>query len=435
MRSFEKINIRTRGTTSRQGRFSAWRPLVLGDAGLPASRGNDMAEDPRIAEQKSPWLLPLAATLVALGYYNLVTTGQEQPNGEGDKKDRREGGVRTSELAAPPRRRARYGEEERSRAWSPSEIPARGSGGVFSRVYAGLFEQRVPAIAAGVAFYALLAIFPAIAALVSIYSLYADPGAISSHLNMASGWLPEEALQVVDEQIKRVTAQGRATLGVASALGLLFSLWSANAGTKALFDALNVVYQEREKRGFFGLNVASLFFTLLAIALVIGAILVLAALDPILAAFSPLVAQLDALLKRYEFTAPAHLVLQWARWPILFAFISLWISLLYRFGPSRRRPRWRWITWGSVLATLVLIGLSSLFPVYAENFGRFNETYGSLGAVIGFMLWLWISSIVLLVGAMLDAELERRTVLDTTVGAPRALGTRGAAADTIGETI
>ena len=313
----------------------------------------------------------------------------------------------------------RAGDERGRAATAPADIPARGWKDILLRVYENVSEHRVLAIAAGVTFYLLLAIFPAIAAFVALYSLVADPGTISAHLQALSGVLPAEALSVVGDQINRVAAQGGATLGVASLVGVLVSLWSANAGMKAIFDALNVVYQEREKRGFLRLNAVSLAFTLgamLLFALSLGAMVVM-----------PRV--MEALRLPASFETAATL----ARWPILFLLVALAISVIYRYAPGRDEAQWRWVSWGGAFAALAWLAASLLFSWYAANLGKFNETYGSLGAAIGFMLWMWVSAIVLLVGAELNAEMEHQTAKDTTEGRPRPMGDRGATmADTVG---
>jgi membrane protein len=305
------------------------------------------------------------------------------------------------------------------RASTPSEIPPRGWVDVLWRVYHGISDHRVLAIAAGVTFYSLLAIFPAIAALVALYSLFADPGTIRSQLDSLSNLLPGGALAVIGDQITRVSAQGQATLGFAFVGGFLISVWSANAAIKALFDALNIVYEEHEKRGFFRLNAVSLSFTLIGIALVLVAIAAMVVLPAALA-------YLDVASKTEGF-------FKILRWPLLFVVVSLAISLIYRYGPSRERAQWRWLTWGSAFAAVAWLVMSILFSWYAESFGRFNETYGSLGAVIGFMIWMWLSNVVLLIGAELNAEMEHQTLVDTTTGRPEPMGSRNAEmADTVG---
>ena len=263
-------------------------------------------------------------------------------------------------------------------------------------IYDGFGRHRVVAMAAGVTFYSILALFPAIAALVSLYGLFADPGTIASHLDMLAGVLPGGAVQVIGDELKRVTSQPNDALGLAFAIGLGTALWSANAGVKGLFDALNLVHEEDEKRGFIKLNVVSLTFTAVAIGfilLALGAVVVL----PVMLDFVGIAAGPDE-------------VIRWGRWPALLLGVMLGLSLLYRFGPSCTEARWRWITWGSATAAVLWLVASVLFSWYAANFGSYNKTYGSLGAVIGFMVWIWISTIVILLGAEIDAEVERRRI-------------------------
>jgi membrane protein len=209
-------------------------------------------------------------------------------------------------------------------------------------------------------------------------------------------------------------------LGVAFLVGLAVSLWSANAGIKALFDALNVVYNEKEKRGFLSLNAVSLLFT---VGVIVVALLALAA-----------IIVLPPALGYFGLGGATQWIIEIGKWPALLVCVALVIALLYRYGPSRDRARWRWITWGSGFAATAWLVASILFAWYAANFGSYNKTYGSLGAAIGFMTWIWISTIVVLLGATLDAEMEHQTARDTTAGRPQPLGYRGATmADTVGE--
>lgn len=312
------------------------------------------------------------------------------------------------------------GENDRGRqASSPSEIPARGWKDILLRVYSNVSEHRVLALAAGMTYYSLLAIFPALAALVAIYGLFSDPTAIARHLDQVSGILPSGAVEVARDQLTRVASKGGGTLGATFVIGLGISLWSANAAMKSLFDTLNIVYGEHEKRGFLTLNVVSLSFTLA------GIVFVLAALAAVVI--------IPVALNFIGLSNFADLMLRIARWPAMFVAVALALALIYRYGPSREAPRWRWITWGSASAAVLWLGASALFSWYAGSFGKFNETYGSLGAMIGFMTWLWISAIVILIGAELDAEMEHQTARDTTTGSPKPMGARGARmADTVG---
>ena len=303
---------------------------------------------------------------------------------------------------------------------SPTEIPAQGWKDVLWRVWEEMGHDRLIAVAAGVTYYGLLAIFPAIAAFVSLYGLVADPSTIEGHLNAMSGVLPGGALDVIREQVQRIASQGEGKLGFAFAFGLLVSIWSANAGMKAVFDALNVVYDEEEKRGFIKLNLQSLLFTVGAVAILILALVATAVL-PHLLDFVGLGQVVETLLSLL-------------RWPILLVLIMGALAVLYRYGPSRETAEWRWVSPGSIGAAILWVVASMLFSWYAANFGSYNETYGSLGAVVGFMTWLWISTIVILLGAELNAETEHQTAKDSTTGGDKPMGARQAAmADTVGE--
>ena len=302
-------------------------------------------------------------------------------------------------------------------ATKPSDIPTLGWKDIALRVYQGVNEDRILANAAAVTFYALLALFPGIAALVSIYGLFADPAAIGSRLDAMSGVLPGGALDVIRDQLTRLTAQGRGTLSLSFVIGLVISLWSANGGIKALLDALNVVYEEKEQRSFIRLNAVSLLFTIGMIAFLMIALACVIAI-PVALNYLPHV---------------IGLIFDIARWPLLLVCVAVALAFIYRYGPSRTEPRWRWITGGSAFAAAGWLAASALFSWYAANFGSFNKTYGSLGAVIGFIMWMWISMIVILLGAKLNAETEHQTARESTVGEPKPLGRRGARmADTVG---
>jgi membrane protein len=304
-------------------------------------------------------------------------------------------------------------------ATHPLEVPARGWKDILLRIWKNIGKDRVIVVAAGVTFYTVLALFPAIAALVALYGLFADPTTITSHLENIAGLVPAGAIEVIRDQITRVASQGRTTLGLTFLAGLLASLWSANAGMKSLFDALNLVYNESEKRSFIWLNIISLTFTVLAIVFALVAIGVMVVV--------PIV------LNFFGLAGATEMVIKIARWPALLIVVSLALAFLYRYGPSREKPQWRWITWGSAVAAVSWLVVSILFSWYAENFGSYNETYGSLGAIIAFMFWIWLSTIVVLIGAELNAETEHQTVRDTTSGTPKPMGARGATvADTIG---
>jgi membrane protein len=240
----------------------------------------------------------------------------------------------------------------------------------------------------------LLAIFPAIAAPVSLYGLLADPLAIKGHLDQLSSLLPGGAVEIVGEQIQRVSSAGTGTLGLSSVISIAIAMWGANAGVKAVFDAINVAYGAKEERSFIRLNLISLAFTIGAIAFAIIALSALVLL-PLLLRYVGLDATFDALLR-------------YGRWPLIWLVVALALALLYRFGPTNSlNPKWHWITWGSALASLLWLAASAIFSWYAAHFGSYNATYGSLGAVIGLMTWMWISAIVIMLGAELNSEIEK----------------------------
>ena len=288
------------------------------------------------------------------------------------------------------------------------------------RVLEGFQNDRVMLVAAGVTFYALLALFPAIAAVVSLYGLFTDATTITNHLGLLSGFLPVGAVEVIGDQVKLLTAQGQSTLGFTFIGTLALSLWGANAATKAIFDALNIIYKEQEKRSFIQLTLRSLVFTLGGIVLVllaIGGIVVVPVALKVIGFSDGSTASLLSLL----------------RWPLLFVAILFALACLYRFGPSRERPQWRWVTWGSAIAAGIWIVGSLLLSWYVANFGSYNATYGSLGAIIGFLIWMWLSTIIVLAGAEINAETEHQTARDSTEGRGKPIGARGARmADEVG---
>ncbi|MES2031144.1 MAG: YihY/virulence factor BrkB family protein [Pseudomonadota bacterium] len=316
----------------------------------------------------------------------------------------------TRELAQPGRGR---------HSSSPLQIPWTGWKDVLWRTYEQINDDRLLAIAAGVVFFGLLAVFPAITALVSCYGLFADASTISDNLQTLALMLPDGSFQIVQDQIARVLANGQAKLGLAFLFGLALALWSANAGVKAVIDALNVVYGEREKRSFIRLNLLSLAFTTGAIA-------------TLLLMVSAVVA-LPLTLDKIGLAADSKMIISLARWPLLLLVVVLALGILYRFGPSRPGARWEWLSIGTLAATLLWLAGSALLSWYLSNFGNYSATYGSLGAAIGLMMWMWMSAIIVLCGAELNSEIEHQTAVDTTVGPDRPMGARGAAmADTLG---
>ena len=233
------------------------------------------------------------------------------------------------------------------------------------------------------------------------------------------GLLPNAGLEIIEQQLKALVSKDAEALSLGFLVGLAIALWSANNGIKAVFDAMNVAYEEVEKRSFVRLNLTSAMFTLGAI--IIASIMLLA------------VGIVPAMLALLHLERWTEVLIAFARWPLLLASIWLGISLIYRYGPSRHNAKWRWLNWGSILATVVWLSASVAFSYYLQNFANYDATYGSLGAVIGLMMWTWISVIILIVGAEINAEMEHQTAIDTTVGPPKPMGQRGAVvADTVG---
>jgi len=371
-------------------------------------------------------------SLRKLAFYSLVSlvVSRRRPRGRnhhrplkfGQQHSAPPGAFGSTRSTDEPRQvqRQRAHEHGRGRkAASPWQIPWAGWKDILWRTYAEIQDDRLVAVAAGVVFYALLAIFPAITAIVSLYGLFTDAATINDHLSLGAGFLPQGALDIIKDQVTRITSKGDANLGLAFIFGLGLALWSANAGMKAIIDALNVAYDETEKRGFIKLNLISLTLTLAAILSLLMAIAAVVVL--------PLV------LGYLGLGAVGEMLLRILRWPALFLLIIIGLAVLYRFGPSRSKPQWQWLSVGSVLATIAWLIASALLSWYLGNFANYDATYGSLGAGIGLMMWLWISALVILLGAELNSEIEHQTARDSTVGAEKPLGARGAAmADTVG---
>ena len=304
-------------------------------------------------------------------------------------------------------------------ATHPLQIPWRGWYDILWRTYGEMNSDRLLSIAGGVSFFILLAIFPAITALVSAYGLFFNAATITNNLSLLGDVVPENVLGLVHEQASRIASNSGRALSVGIVVGILASLWSAMSGVKAMIDALNVIYEQKEGRSFIKLNLAALIFTLAGFAAFLLAIAAIVVLPLIL---SPIgLGSLTETLTRI------------ARWPVLLVVLLIGLAVLYRYGPDRRAARWQWVSLGSVFAAMTWIAASFLFSWYLTSFANYNATYGSLGAVVGLMIWLWISTIVVLLGAELNAEVEHQTARDSTIGAEKPLGTRGAVmADTVG---
>jgi membrane protein len=300
----------------------------------------------------------------------------------------------------------------------PWRIPARGWKDIAWRTYHEYGRARLPALAGGVTFYLLLATFPAVAAFVSLYGLFSNVATVEQQFLHLSNIFPREAVDLIGAQMIRVAAQRQGTLGAAFALSAAVSIWSANAGMKALFDGINVAYNEREKRPYLPRTVLTYVATLSAIVFVVAMTAVgLAA--PML----------------FHQAGLHHLADVWKplRWLAMLAMATIAFTLAYRFGPSRAHARWSWVAFGGLFAAMAWMAGSLGFSWYLNTFTHLGVTYGSLGAMIGLMLWVWFSVMIILLGAELNSEIEHQTACDTTTGPPAPIGERGAyVADRVG---
>jgi membrane protein len=302
-------------------------------------------------------------------------------------------------LATPGRRGAPRPQQEGDDrpADSMDHAPAirsPGLWGILKSVVSDVSDNRLLTEAAGVTFYALLALFPALAAMVSLYGLYADPATVSDHLRALSGVVPGGGMEIIDAQVRRLSSNGAGRLGFGLVVGLATSLWSSNQAIKALFDSLNTVFREREQRSFLWRTLQTLGFTLGTILFVLVAM--------------SLIVVLPVALDFIGFGPFSNILVRLARWPAMLLGAAVFLAFVYRFGPCRESVAWRWVSWGSAIASVIWLAGSAAFSWYVAHFGSYNQTYGSLGAVIGFMTWIWLSAFVVLAGAQLDAEMETR---------------------------
>ncbi|MCQ8279448.1 YihY/virulence factor BrkB family protein [Acetobacteraceae bacterium KSS8] len=304
------------------------------------------------------------------------------------------------------------GKQPGAEADGPGEIPPSGWLQVGKRLLSAFLDDRIMAEAASCTFYSLLALFPAIATVISIYGLFADPAQLTDQLDNLKGVIPGGGMDIIRGQVQALISSPHQALGLGVVIGLLTSLWSANNGTKSFFDALNVVYHEKEKRSFIRLTLQTLCFTFGAVAFLIVAMLT--------------VVVVPIVLGYLGFDSATKQIMSLVRWPAMLILMTIALGIVYRFGPSRNQARYQWISWGAAFAAIGWVLISAAFSYYVANFGSYNKTYGSLGAVIGFMTWIWISTIVVLMGAELNAELELQTGRDTTVGPDMPAGKRGA---------
>jgi membrane protein len=294
----------------------------------------------------------------------------------------------------------------------PLDVPMRGWGQIVRRVARELSADRLSLVAAGVSFYGLLAIFPAIAAFVTLYGLIADPASVGRQLEPLRELVPAAAYDILAGQLHAVASGRQASLSFGLLLSLALTLWSAMAGIKTMIVALNIAYEEEERRSFVRLNLLALLFTVGGMVFMMLSLFAIAAV-PAIVGFLAIPEPLAALLL-------------WVRWLVMALLAVVALMLIYRFGPSRRPARWRWVLPGAVLASVLLVAGSVAFSFYVANFADYNATFGSLGAVVILLMWFFLSGYAVALGAELNAELERQTQRDTTTGPPKPAGRRGA---------
>jgi membrane protein len=315
--------------------------------------------------------------------------------------------------------RAREGDGRGRTAMHPKEIPAAGWRDIFARVRAEIGSDHVSLVSAGLAMYALLAVFPGLAAAVAVYGIFASPEEAIGHMQGFSEILPPGTWDLFSRQLQTLAGQAQGSLSIAALAGLAVALWGARAGMSALMVATNIAYAEPEKRGFFKQTLLSLAFT---VAAIIGFLVVLA-----VGVVLPLALQV---LGTSDWV---QVLVRVSRWVVLWLVAVLAFSALYRYAPSRQYARWRWVTWGSAVAATLWILVSVGFAFYVSTFASYGKTYGTLGGVIALLMWFYLSSFTVVVGAEINAEMERQTKRDTTEGPEVPMGQRGAyAADTLG---
>ncbi|MCB9727803.1 MAG: YihY/virulence factor BrkB family protein [Deltaproteobacteria bacterium] len=297
-------------------------------------------------------------------------------------------------------------------ARSPHRIPARGWLDILKRVFKRIGDDHVDIVAAGVSFYAFLALVPAMAALVSLYGIISDPLDVQTQVGALERFLPQDVRQILTEQLDALVRRPSSELGTGLIVGLLFALWSASRGLRSLIEALGIAYREPRQHGIIRLYVMSILAT--AGSLVGGAIVL------------ALLVALPLALNALGLPPDTELLVEAIRWPLLALTVMFSLATAYRFGPRRRPAQWRWVSWGAVAATVLWLAGSALISVFISNFGNYDETYGSLGAVVVTLLWLQFSVFTVLLGAELNAEMEYQTFLDTTVGEAKPMGSRGA---------
>ncbi|QXT38163.1 YihY/virulence factor BrkB family protein [Gymnodinialimonas ceratoperidinii] len=302
----------------------------------------------------------------------------------------------------------------------PTEIPAKGWKDIAFRLKDEISEDHISLIAAGVAFYGLLALFPAITALIAISGLLVEPNTVIEQLSGLRGVVPEEVITIVTDQATAVAGSREGGLGLAAIFGLLLALYSASKGMASLMEGINVAYDEEEERGFIRLKLVTFGLTLFLMFGLVVALLMMLGLPAALAVFN--------------FGDVAEVLTSLVSFAVLLVLTMIGLAVLYRYGPSRDEPEWNWASAGAVIGCILWLIASAGFAFYVSNFGSYNESFGTLAGVIVLLMWFWISAFIILLGAELNAEMEAQTRKDTTEGQDLPMGQRDAEkADNLGE--
>lgn len=294
----------------------------------------------------------------------------------------------------------------------PSEIPAQGWFQIAKRGWKEAKIDQVPLLGAGVAFYAFLSLFPALIALVTLYGLFADPSTVASQVNSALSAAPEDVRKLITDTVTP-RSESRTGLGWAAVLSILLALWSASGGVSNLMTAINLAYDEEEKRGFLKKRGLALLLTLGAIVFMVIVLALVAVVPPLLESLFG-----DSPVVRWALSI--------ARYLLLVVVVSVALAILYRVAPDRDAPKMRWTSVGAMVATALWLIASIGFSIYVSTFGNYAKTYGAVAGIIVALFWLWITSYAILLGAEINAEAEQQTAADTTKGPEQPLGERGA---------
>jgi membrane protein len=314
------------------------------------------------------------------------------------------------------------GQQDRGRTASdPRQIPMPGWKDIILRCWTEVSENNIFLVAGGVTYAVLLALFPGLAALVAIYGLLLNPQQVEQQVEALSNILPSESTKMIGDELHKLVSAPHGSLSIGAAVALLVALWSASRGMSGLITAFNIAYGEKETRGFVKLNLIAIGLT---IGMLIGGTVIIA-----------LVGVLPAAIQFIGLGSVAKWLLLIFEWPLLIAVVMTGLAVLYRYAPNRLTAKWRWVSGGAIAATALWLLGSMAFTVYVSHFNSYDKTYGSLGGVVVMLTWLYLSSFVALLGAVINAQMERQTEADSTVGHGKPLGDRRAyAADTVGET-